>query len=294
LYDSYLHVENKASNCTDGGIASHTGIFILNNTGAVNIKGNVIGYNQNHLWGWDSSNITVDGNFLLNVRGSTACSDSDNLTGHGIQLSGDAVRVNGAITNNYLLDKGGAPYLFNPAQSDGLSCGWTDPCNISGNWVQFDAVGGVVDTLACGIIADRNGTHVQIANNVVSNTYNCGIGLADGPFVTATGNKVLMLAPNTSSAQAVTVTDYYGDGQCHDITVGPGNYGYAIRSDGIQGFFGDTAVCSFTETGNTWGQAAYNVLFPIATTNPPPLIPPVPVNCVALSPYSTQTSKTSC
>ncbi len=46
--------------------------------------------------------------------------------------------------------------------------------------------------------------------------------------------------------------------------------------------------------GGPGAGSAYAALKPITTTNPPPAIPPLPKNCVAKSPYSTQTSKPGC
>ena len=72
------------------------------------------------------------------------------------------------------------------------------------------------------------------------------------------------------------------------------------------GGYGDGS-CSFTTgVGNTFdnrfspnpapvgGDPVYVALNPIATTKPPPLIPPLPKNCVVTSPYSTQTSLPPC
>ena len=41
-----------------------------------------------------------------------------------------------------------------------------------------------------------------------------------------------------------------------------------------------------SETNDTWDQAALDLLTPADQKLPPPLIPPGPVNCVAVSPYT--------
>lgn len=72
------------------------------------------------------------------------------------------------------------------------------------------------------------------------------------------------------------------------------------------GGYGDGSWSFTTGVGNTFdnrfnpnpapvgGDPAYVALNPIATTKPPPLIPPLPTNCVVISPYSTQTSLPPC
>lgn len=47
-------------------------------------------------------------------------------------------------------------------------------------------------------------------------------------------------------------------------------------------------------TGNTFNQAAYTMLYSMASTNPRPSIPVQPKNCVANSPYTTNTSLPLC
>jgi hypothetical protein len=85
------------------------------------------------------------------------------------------------------------------------------------------------------------------------------------------------------------------------------NIGTEIQSDGYaSGYWNgggcSTAACSNGDTNiddcNTFDygseRTAYDLLMPIATNLPPPLIPPQPKNCVATSPYSTQTSLRPC
>jgi len=65
--------------------------------------------------------------------------------------------------------------------------------------------------------------------------------------------------------------------------------------DGKYNSYWDGGGCGTpTLTGDTWDLAAFNTLNPPSTTMPPPPIPPQPKNCVAKSPYSTQTGGAVC
>jgi hypothetical protein len=293
IYDSYIHVENKSSSCSN----SHLGIYLANNNGTVNIKGNVIAYNETHIEGFDASNVTVDGNSFINTLGSTSCSDPNNLEGHGVQFWRSSLTgiSNIFMTNNYLLDSAASPYLYTPHQSDGLSCGHVTTCNENGNYVVFDPSGGTVNVAACGVITE-SGTTVQQENNVISQTYNGGTCMSNTNGGTMTGNKVELKAPSSSTAGGMIV-EADTNAQCANVTVS-GNTSYAIQSSGfVQGYFQSSKCPSsqgITESGDTLNAAALSALDPIGTTNPPPKIPPVPHACVAASPYSTQTSVANC
>jgi hypothetical protein len=74
-----------------------------------------------------------------------------------------------------------------------------------------------------------------------------------------------------------------------------GNVATEIRSDGSQSGFWDGGGCGrVTLAGNVWNAAARSLLTPVALKLPPPKIPPRPHDCVADSPYSTQSSRPSC
>ena len=291
IQDSYIHVENQSSTCSD----SHDGIFLDNDNGTVNIKGNVIAYNETHIEGFDASNVTVDGNFFLNTRGSASCSQPNNLEGHGVQfwrgsLSGIS---NIFITNNYLLDDGSGTYLYTPHQSDGLSCGHVTTCNENGNYVVFDPTNGTVNIAACAIIVE-SGTTVQQENNIMGQTYHGGPCMSNTHFGTMTGNKVLIKAPSEASAAGLQL-EADTTAQCSDLTA-TGNTSYTIQNGGgLQSLFvSSKCTTNITSSPNTLDAAALSALDPLSSTNPPPLIPPVPVECVAPSPYVTQTSKGPC
>ena len=290
IYDSYIHVENLASSCGD----SHDGVYVTGANGPITLQGNVIAFNENNVRLLNSSNITASGNFLLNTRGSAACGDPDNLKGHSLQAWADPSNPNSNInaSNNYVLDSSDPTFKFPGASSDYMNFGFTNGVVIQNNWIGGDP--NHTDQHACGLIGDDSSNNVQILNNVVSNTFNCGIGIASGTNQMVSGNKVLLTPPTTSFAAGISINGGYSPVPCGPVSVS-NNIAYAIQSSGwIQSYY-DNGYCKpVTLTGNTFDQAAYNILYPIEQTNPPPLIPPQPHSCVAASPYSTQTSTVTC
>lgn len=289
VYDSYIHVENLASSCGD----SHDGIYINSTSGPVTLQGNVIAFNENNVRVWNSSNVTAKGNFLLNTRGAATCSSTDNLKGHSFQAWADNTakpNFNITVSNNYVLARSAAQYKFPGAASDYINFGVTDGIVAQNNWVGGDPAN--TDQNACGIIADAAANSAQIINNVVSNTFNCGIGIASGTHQMVSGNKVLLLAPTGRGASGIEVVNFQSF-PCGPVNVS-NNIAYAIQPSGwVQGFYNHNCG-PVTQANNIWDRAAYSILYPIASTNPPPLIPPRPFSCVATSPYSTQTSAQPC
>ena len=291
IYDSYIHVENLASMCED----THDGIYADGTTG-LTLQGNVIAYNENNVRVWNSSNITAKGNFLLNTRGASACSSANNLQGHSLQIWADSPtspNSNVTVSNNYVLASSDPKYTFVPAASDYINFGFTNGVVVQNNWIGGDPAH--TNQYACGIIVDDAVNNAQVMNNVVSNTYNCGIGIASGANQMVSGNKVLLAAPTTGWATGIVLEGKdYPAVPCGPVSLS-NNQAYAIQSSGwVQSFYNDGACTGVTQTNNTWDEAAYNILNPINTTNPPPLVPPQPFACVATSPYSTQTSAAPC
>jgi parallel beta-helix repeat protein len=293
VYDSYIHVENRASSCGGG---SHDGIFINNNdTATVTIQGNVIAYNQNNIELWDASNVNVIGNFLLNPRGSSSCADPDNLQGNQFHAWADDATPNANISVNYNYawsSTDTTKWKYAGAVSDNIGFGVTNYANAKNNWVGVDQGLGVNPT-ACGIIADYKSNNAVLSGNVVSETYNCGVAIGDGSNNTIDGNKVV-ITHGGPSATGVAITNYFTPVVCSGEKV-TNNIAYAKQSNGwVQGYY-DQGVCgTVTLSGNTWDSAAYTILNPLSTTNPPPAIPVMPKNCAVVSPYTTNTSKASC
>jgi len=290
VYDSYIHVENLASSCGD----THDGIYISGTNGPVTLQGNVIAYNENNVRLLNSSNVTANGNFLLNTRGAAQCADPDNLKGHSFQAWANPSTPNSNITvsNNYVLDSSAAQYKFPGASSDYINFGFTNGVVAQNNWIGGDPAN--TDQHACGLIGDDSSNNVQFINNVVANTFNCGIGIASGTHQMVSGNKVLLTAPTTAYAAGISINGGYSPVPCGPVSVS-NNIAYTVQPNGwMQSYYDNNYCTSVTLTNNTWDQAAYNILYPINSTNPPPLVPPQPHSCVVTSPYSTQTSAQPC
>jgi hypothetical protein len=289
VYDSYIHVENLAAVCDD----SHDGIYITETTGPVTLQGNVIAFNQNNVRVNNASNVAVIGNFLLNTRGSASCSFAPNLKGHSFQAWADntsAPNLNIAAVNNYVLASHEPQYKFPGAASDYINFGVTNGVLAQDNWVGGDPTN--TDQNACGIIADFAANSAQFINNVVSNTFNCGISIGSGTNQTVSGNKVVLLPPTAGGASGITVANYYSV-PCGPVSIS-NNIAYTVQPSGWLQSFYNYNCGPITQTNNTWDRAAFNMLYPIDASNPPPLVPPQPFSCVATSPYSTQTSAPPC
>ena len=286
IYDSYIHVENIAGSCGD----THDGIFITNSNGPIAIQGNVIAFNERNIRVWDASNVSVIGNFLLNPRGAATCSNPDNAGGQQFQAWADDATPNSNMTvsNNYALGSTSTQYKYPGNLSDSINFGVTNGIVAQNNWIS----GGSYQN-ACGLIADYKAYSAQFINNVISNAFNCGIGIASGTNHMVSGNKILLLQPTSPAATGITINST-GPGVCGPVSVS-NNIAYAVQSSGwVQSYWSNGYCAPITLTNNTWDQAAYNILNPMTSTNPPPLVPPQPFSCVVTSPYSTQTSAQPC
>jgi hypothetical protein len=60
------------------------------------------------------------------------------------------------------------------------------------------------------------------------------------------------------------------------------------------GWWSDGSCGAINLTTDTFNAPADPLLTPTSTVFAPPMIPPLPKNCVAVSPYSTQTSMSAC
>ena len=295
IYDSYIHVNNKSSTCSN----SHDGIDISYNRLPVYIQGNVIAYSENSISLWDASYVSIIGNFILNPRGSTACPNADNLPGHSIQAWADenTPNTNIVVSGNYLLNSADTgTYTFASNVSDSINFGVTNGITANNNYI----VGGNYAN-GCGLIADYKSSNVGFSGNIISQPYNCGIGLTGSGAYTVSNNKILNLTPSGSSAAGISISG----GLCPvNIT---GNVASSFQGAGPdtsawnQAFWSSGSCLTPTISGNIFDTGctlpncqAYAQLHPMASTNPSPLIPPRPYACTATSPYSTQTSSPAC
>jgi Right handed beta helix region len=291
VYDSYLHSEGPGNGCCD----NHEGVHVLNESGDA-IQGNVIAYNESNVHVDSSKQITVNGNYLLNPLGPA------DPRGQNIQ---SATSSGITITNNYayscvLAGSGlggvtcparapdGSTYLFSEDQEDSINFYQTTTFAAQNNYV----VGGHSSS-GCGMIFDDQANGGQMLDNVLGNTGQCGIGISDGANPIVTGNKILNLTPVAGSGNTALYAWAQYSAPCGP-TIISNNVADEVTGSGDSGYW-DGGGCNVTTlSGNMFGASAYTQLYPLTTTTPPPLIPPVPKNCVAKSPYSTQTSLPPC
>jgi len=278
VYDNYIHVENRASGCCD----THEGVRVDSGSGFDAIQGNVIAYNETNVR-VDSSahDITVNGNFLLNPMGPYP---------RGQNFQSDTA-ANMTVTNNYALSSTDtSKYLYPAKQEDSINFYKTNGSLAQGNYIT-----GAQSASGCGLITDDGSQNNQYLNNILSNTGQCGIGIATGVNQVVSNNKVLNLNPFAGAGNtAIYVWNQYASA-CSNVTVS-NNIADGLKPDLTthSGYWNGGNCGTVTESGNTWNLAAYNLLNPMSTTNPPPPIPVQPKNCVAVSPYTTNTSMAPC
>jgi hypothetical protein len=317
IYDNYIHIEKRAAGCCD----SHDGIFI-NFSSNEAVQGNVVAYGESNIQTFASHNITIVGNFFLNPLGPFPRGEQIQ-TGRGSDIR---------IINNFALSTpdatlGPAVRTANPAPirygqdstgnrpSDNLSIYTTQNADVEDNYITggLDATtpgsGGAQAASGCGLIADGSDVlapnSVRFKNNILVNTGQCGIGLATGTNQVVTGNKIITLNPNGHGNTALYIWKQYRSA-CGPVLLN-GNIASLIRSDGYaSGYWNGGGCGSVTCDGaeknidncNTFDygshRIAYKLLTPIGTRVAPPLIPPLPKDCVVKSPYSTQTALPSC
>lgn len=286
IYDNYIHVENLASACCD----THLGIKISNASSGIDIEGNVLAYNESNIDMAASPNgtnhVTVNGNFMLNPRGPFP--RGQNFQSWGASAANP--NTNMTVTNNYTLsstDTG--TYTFAENQEDSINFGFTNTITATGNYI----VGGHSGS-GCGLIADESANSATFQSNKLSNTGQCGIGIASGTNQLIDSNKILNTTPVSGAGNTGIYVWNQNPEACGPVTVS-NNVDSAVNFAGTPNSYWNGGGCgTVTLTGNTFDTTAKNQLNPMSTTNPPPLIPPLPFGCVALSPYSTQTSKASC
>jgi hypothetical protein len=143
-----------------------------------------------------------------------------------------------------------------------------------------------------------------IRNNIVVNTGQCGIGITTDTNHTVKGNDVINLNPNEVGDTAIYIWKYIF--ACGPVLLS-GSIGAEIKPGGYSSGYwnggGCTPVtCDGTDTtidscnifDYAAGRTAQNMLLADPAVTTPPRIPPLPKNCVVISPYSTQTSLLPC
>ena len=293
VFDSYIHPETQSPACCD----HNNGILAVATSNLV-IQGNVIAYGETNIEVRAGNTVMVTGNFLLNPRdeqggigprGSNFQCWSQARTGPSC--------TNVTVENNYALSSlDTAQYLYPEATEDSINFGHTEGMIARNNYIT-----GGHSTSGCGLIADLGANDAQFLSNILIDTGQCGIGIADGTNQLVDSNQVINRNPvDGGGNQAIYVWQGYGtDGLCGPVTVS-NNIAVQIKPGGVvAGFWKGVGCDPLTLTNNIFGQPAYDLLTndsqtPVEQMLPPPLIPPQPKNCVAISPYSTQTAMAAC
>lgn len=285
VYDNYIHIDTSASACCD----SHDGIE-YDGVGGGTIQGNIICYGESNieLQGPASRDITIRGNFLCNPQGPFP-------RGQNIQVWPKAgVSNNLTVTDNYAFScirepGGGIPCPANPiyplaeVQEDSINIGHSDGVLVTGNYVA-----GGHSASGCGILVDEAANNVRISGNTLSDTGQCGIGIASGTGHKVIGNDVLNTKPVTGAGNtAIYVWNQYPSWPCGPVEISS-NIADEKRPDGNSGFWDGGGCKAVTGTGNLYGSSLSRAI------SSPPAIPPSPKNCVAVAPYSTNTSLPRC
>ena len=285
IYDSYIHPETPLStSCCD----THDGILVMGTSG-LTIQGNVIAYGETNIEANNVNNVSVIGNLLLNPINSDPSQPAFNQNrGQNFQVYYGSSNV--TVQNNYALSSmDTAKYVFPENQEDSINFGVTTGIIASGNYV----TGGHSNS-GCGIIADDSANNAQFRSNVLVNTGQCGISIADGTNQVVDGNKILDATPVAGGGNtAISVWKQYGS-PCGPVQVS-NNIASAVDTSGNPNSYFDGGGCDpVTVTNNVFDAAAATLLQPVSTNLPPPPIPPQPFACLVVSPYTNNTSLPSC
>jgi hypothetical protein len=135
-------------------------------------------------------------------------------------------------------------------------------------------------------MADDSANNVRFENNLLLNTGQCGIGIADGTNQLVAGNKIYNTTPVPRGGNtAIYVWKQYRN-PCGPTTVS-GNVADMILVNGQHNAYWDGKGCSVSLSGNVFNKAADSQLTPTSSVFAVPPIPPQPKRCVASSPYTT-------
>jgi hypothetical protein len=275
VYDSYIHPEGPLVGCCD-----HTDGIFAQGVQGLYIQGNVIAYGEANIEVQASSAVSVRGNYLLNPR---------NAGSRGQQFQSWNSSTNVIVDQNYTVASQDTRYKFPANQTDALNTGVSTYVTFSNNYVT-----GGNNPFGCGILADYAADYTNMLHNSLVDTGQCGIGLADGINGVIDGNKVINSNPVVGGGNtAIYVWKQYAP-PCGPSTV-TNNIATALKLDGTESSYWNGGGCDpVTFTGNVLDAAARTLLTPVSQKLPPPLIPPLPYNCVVRSPFSTQTGWPRC
>ena len=279
VYDSYIHTQTPNT-----GFEVQDGILASGSTD-LTVQGNVICFNVgNVVLDNASSGANIYGNYLCNPTGP-------NNDWHNVIASSSSNNV--TVNSNYMY----ACVLSGP----GLPCP-SSPTYLASEGVEdhvdfYDSSGGIAEnnfivgghlSEAAGITGDLGSSNIQIINNTTISTGPVGVEFA-GSSTTMSGNYAyLQLGPYDGNDDVACGMEPWGGSTCQGTF--SNNYcdDTANNHNGVYIASG----CSVQESGNVTGEAADSVLNTKVTS--PFAIPPFPKNCVANSPYTTNTSMPGC
>jgi hypothetical protein len=293
VFDSYIHVESTTATA---GVETHAGIWADGSTN-LTAQGNVIAYTGTGIVA-DGTNgtgtatgLVAIGNYILNSRGGTG-SGGGSYLGSGIEAVDTS---DPTIANNYIyqcVTSGngvpcvGGPYLWDEKVEDNINLFHTDNAVVQQNYI----VGGHScsgDAFTIDLGANSN----QALDNIVIGSQG-GMQIGSGTNNVMSGNKVFQQQNMCNQdAPFAVMNDYPGTYACGPSTL-TNNYGWNTARG--SGFWSSGGCGTVIQSGNNFTSSATSALLPIATMLAPPLIPPLPKNCVVKSPYTTQTSMGAC
>jgi len=197
-----------------------------------------------------------------------SCSSQDNLNGNQLQAWADDATPNNniVVVLNYANDDNGH-------QSDAVSFGVTNGVVAIHNWIN----GGQYAN-ACELIADCVANNVMFLGNTVTQTYNCGIGIASGTDQLVAYNRVL-LTNGEPSAAGITINGTYAPTACGPVNLFCINIAFAMNPNGwVQGYYDNRNCTPVTLTNNKFDIgctpdldcAAYSQLQAFFAGRPPP------------------------
>ena len=317
IVDNYIHTDTFPGNpCTQ---QQHTGIMDQSITsGTANLfQGNVIAYGGKgiHVNNGGVGDQSI-GNFIINQREDDDISPCEQ--GNAIESDVPGTLVNQNYGVECTVGAGGVGtgqtdcssipgLLVTPAYSqhmeDIFASGGssTNPATMSANY----AIGGRSSSATCYLVNDAN-TSTNITNN---RGINCGgngaatLGLSGG-VGTASGN-LIFSNTNTNIRSAAGVAAFNWSGSSPYAWILSNNKIDMLTSDGYHNGLYCGSYCSALTLSNNYIGSTPSIPFPTLSTTStvaqieavlgaPPLIPPVPKNCVIDSPFTTQTAKPAC
>jgi hypothetical protein len=281
IFDNYIHPESASSECCD----HHDGIFGSGGNRNVTIQGNVIAYGESNIeFTKRNSSIIVIGNFLLNPRGPQPRGQNFQCYGADTDHVCSAVIVNDNFTLSSLNTK---KYLYPDNQEDSLNFGL-----VNGGIAQNNYITGGHSRSGCGLMADDRANNMRFEGNLLLNTGQCGIGIADGMNELVINNKIYNETPVPRGGNTAIYTWKQYHGACGP-TIISNNVADMLLQDGRHNAYWDGGGCGTALSGNIFNSAADALLTPASSALATPLIPPQPKKCVAASPYTTNTTAAS-